>query len=506
MKNNEDSSFPQGDEGRVDSLSGAEMNNKGSENDQTKVISEIEKRFSAIFGDDNKELKLEAKTKEQPTVEEIILNAELADIKRYSQSQAEPALPSIAASSPLGDIKNIILSLEEEIDSEILNKYDAEINKLHALNEGNSTILGFLQILRFLGQYIRVKGRDSRHASMTLLLTIYNTLEDVILSEDMTDENKRGLLLDDIQSYREWAAQIDGGNDLLNLNSEKQELDLFLSSITGGEVRTVAAKEPSPEMRMPRDLQSDIQFKTESPDDTINMGKWEKTPFVLDNTYTKNAQSNPKQNWMEIAKSLDENSNEETKEFEPEDIHSHKITWIALIIVLLILFLIASGFLWFYPEKKNQARQWIALNIPYADKVLTVEGKQKSQDIGKIEFIDVQQRFIRNPSLGRNIRVIEGIVKNKTTAGISKVKLLGELYDAEGLLLLTSQASLAGNVLTDDKLEKLDEDKIFSALSIAPASNLSEAMIPPMGQVPFMIVFTKNPDRVFRLVVIPVFE
>ena len=75
MKNNEDSSFPQGDEGRVDSLSGAEMNNKGSENDQTKVISEIEKRFSAIFGDDNKELKLEAKTKEQPTVEEIILNA-----------------------------------------------------------------------------------------------------------------------------------------------------------------------------------------------------------------------------------------------------------------------------------------------------------------------------------------------------------------------------------------------------------------------------------------------
>jgi hypothetical protein len=73
-------------------------------------------------------------------------------------------------------------------------------------------------------------------------------------------------------------------------------------------------------------------------------------------------------------------------------------------------------------------------------------------------------------------------------------------------LLLTSQASLAGNVLTDDKLEKLDEDKIFSALSIAPASNLSEAMIPPMGQVPFMIVFTKNPDRVFKLVVIPVFE
>ena len=506
MKNNEDSSPLQGDEGRLDSLSGAEMNKKDSENDQTKVISEIEKRFSAIFGDDNKELKLEAKPKEQPTVEEIILNAELADIKRFSQSHEGPAYSNFAVSSPLEDIKNIILSLEEEIDSEILDKYDAEINKLLTQNEGNSTILGFLQILRFLGRYIRAKGRDSRHASMTLLLTVYNSLEDVILSEDMTDENKQGLLLDDIQSYREWAAQIDGGNDLLNLNSEKQELDLFLSSIPGEEARPVGVKESSPEMRMPQDLQSDIQFKTEFPDDKISMGQLEKTPFVLDNKYTQNTPSNPKQNWMEIAKSLDENSNEETKEFEPEDISSHKITWIALIIVLIILFLLAAGFLWFYPEKKIQARQWIASHIPYADKILTVEKKQKSQDIGKIEFIDVQQRFIKNPSLGRNIRVIEGMVKNRTTADISKVKLLGELYDAEGLLLLTSQASLAGNVLTDDKLEKLDEDKIFSALSIAPASNLSEARIPPMGQVPFMIVFTREPAKVFKLVVIPVWE
>ena len=39
MKNNEDSSLLQGDEDRLDSLSGAEMNKKDSENDQTKVIS-----------------------------------------------------------------------------------------------------------------------------------------------------------------------------------------------------------------------------------------------------------------------------------------------------------------------------------------------------------------------------------------------------------------------------------------------------------------------------------
>jgi cbb3-type cytochrome oxidase subunit 3 len=360
MINNEDSSFLRKVEGSPDNLSGVENEKKDEGSEQSKVISEIEKRFSAIFGEDNKEVKSEAKTKEEPTVEEIIFNAELADSKA----------------------------------------------------------------------------------------------------------------------------------------------------------------------------------NTKIPDDKVSTELLRKIPFTLDKTFTKEAPSNINQNWMETAKSLDENqlldksvkkgrqtssfnfpsdnklfrehydvdSNEEIKELAPENAASHKITWIALIIVFLILFFMAVGFLWFYPEKKNQAKQWMVANIPYADKILTVDNEQKNQATGKIKFIDVQQRFIRNTSLGRNIRVIEGIVKNNTAENISKVKLFGELYDSKGSLLLTSKISLAGNVLTDDKLEKLDEDKIFSALSIAPASNLSEAKIPPMGQVPFMIVFPQEPAGVFKLVVIPASE
>ena len=380
MKNNEDSSFLQGVEGHLDGLSGVENEKKDEGTEQSKVISEIEKRFSAIFGEDNKEVKSEAKPKEEPTVEKIIFNAELADSKSIDQLPAETLMAKV--------------------------------------------------------------------------------------------------------------------------------------------------------------LPSDSKSKTKIPDDKVSTERWGKIPYILDKTFTKDAQSNINQNWMETAKSLNENqlldesikkdrqtssfnspsdnklfrqpydvdSNEEIRKFAPENAASHKITWIALIIVFLILFFMALGFLWFYPEKKNQALQWMVANIPYADKVLTVDNEQKNPDTGKIKFIDVRQRFIKNTSMGRNIRVIEGIVKNNTAANISKVKLFGELYDSEGLLLLTSKTSLAGNVLTDDKLEKLDEDEIFSALSIAPASNLSEAKIPPMGQVPFMIVFIREPAKVFKLVVIPVSE
>jgi hypothetical protein len=268
MKNIEDSSFLRGVEGRLDSLFGVDDekkdDNKGtseidaSENsstkkikieaepallakedegtEQSKFISEIEKRFNAIFGEENKEVKSEAKTKEQPTVEEIIAKAEgvennnidqvksklpaleeiiskaeLADSKSIDQMPVELVSSSSVLYSPLKDIKSIILSLEWEIDNGILDQFDAEINKLQALYEENYTILGFLLILRFLGRYIRVRGTDSNRGSITLLLSVYDNLEDVVLSEDMTDENKRAILLEDIKNYREWVDQVDFG-------------------------------------------------------------------------------------------------------------------------------------------------------------------------------------------------------------------------------------------------------------------------------------------------------
>jgi hypothetical protein len=286
---------------------------------------------------------------------------------------------------------------------------------------------------------------------------------------------------------------MDGNIELFDLNSEKRELDLFLSSITGEEVPPPAAIYTPDDTLRTGEFQYESTLKTKITDyDEASTVRWDHAPSAIDNTSSQ--------------QSYDVDSNDQTGRFEPEEVTSHKITWIALLIVFLILFITAAGFLWFYPERRNQALRWMVTNIPYTDRILTIEKSQKNPDTGKIKFIDIRQRFIRNTAMGRNIRVVEGIVINNTAAKISKVKLTGELYDAEGLLLLLSKASIAGNILTDDKLEKLDEDKIFSALSIAPASNLSEARIPPLGQVPFMIVFTREPPKVFKLVIIPVLE
>jgi len=217
MKDNEDTSFLHGVEGRLDSLVDGETQKKAEAADQSKVISEIEKSFTAIFGDNNKDVKGEASEGNNidevqfipPTVEEIIFKAEQADIQSSKRTRNELVPPDSVMYSPLKDIKSIIQSLEWEISKATLDKLDVEINKLHTLNEGNSTIMGFLQILQFLGRYIRVKGPDFNHAAITLLLSVYDNLEDVILSEDMTVENKHAILLEDIRKYREWSGEID---------------------------------------------------------------------------------------------------------------------------------------------------------------------------------------------------------------------------------------------------------------------------------------------------------
>jgi len=516
MKDNEDKSFLQGVEGRLDSLAGGDTQKKDEGTDQSKVISEIEKSFNAIFGDNNKEVKAEIKEQSAvegimakaevsentntdevqfipPSVEEIILKAEQADIQSINRTPLELLPPGSVPYSPLNDIKGIIQSLEWEVSRATLDRLDVEIKKLNALNEGNSNILGFLQILRFLGRYISVKGPDFNHAALALLLSVYDNLEDVILSEDMTAENKHTIILEDIRKYREWADQVGGVNELFDVKSEKDELDLFLSSIIGKKILPSAAIYTPDKTFRPVELQYERTSKTKVTDyDEASTARWDHAPPSIDNTSRK--------------QSDDVDSNDQTGRFETEEVTGHKITSIALIIVFLILSITAAGFLWFYPERRNQVMRWMVSNIPYTDRVLTVEKAQNNPDAGKIKFIDVRQRFIGNTALGRNIRVVEGIVINNTTANISKVKLTGELYDAEGLLLLLSKASIAGNILTDDKLEKLDEDKIFSALSIASASNLSEARIPPLGHVPFMIVFTREPPKVFKLVIIPVLE
>jgi len=178
--------------------------------DKSSFISEIEKRFSAIFGDEDKDVSAVTGTAEPDDLKKIIARTGQEEISNPDQSLGNLALSSSSIlHSPLKDMKSIILSIEWEINDHILEQLEDEINKLYLLYTGDRIIQGFLRILRFLGRYIRVRGVLSNQDSINLLLFVYDHLENVMVSEGMTETKKHIILIDNIKKYRAWVENTD---------------------------------------------------------------------------------------------------------------------------------------------------------------------------------------------------------------------------------------------------------------------------------------------------------
>jgi hypothetical protein len=64
-------------------------------------------------------------------------------------------------------------------------------------------------ILRFLGRYIKAKGIEAHYVSIKLLLSVYDDLERVLLTKEMTGTKKHAVLLGNIGKYREWVETVD---------------------------------------------------------------------------------------------------------------------------------------------------------------------------------------------------------------------------------------------------------------------------------------------------------
>ncbi|MHB8136789.1 MAG: hypothetical protein ACYDGO_00200 [Smithellaceae bacterium] len=198
--------------------------------DKSQFISEIEKRFSAIFGDEDKKgvppvtgvdapadilatidhtEQVATEVKEPGDFKDVIDEAVQEEVKQYDSSLDLTSPATSVFNSPLKDMKSIILSIEWEINDHILEQLEDEVNKLYLSYTGDHIIQGFLRIIRFLGRYIRVRGLSSNQDSINLLLSVYDHLESVMVTKDMTEAKKHTTLIDNIKKYRAWVESTD---------------------------------------------------------------------------------------------------------------------------------------------------------------------------------------------------------------------------------------------------------------------------------------------------------
>lgn len=110
--------------------------------------------------------------------------------------------------SPIKELKSIVLSLEWEITDAVMEKLEEEIHKLETLRQADKIILAYLQLLGSLGKYIRKKLARAHVDSITLLHSVYESLEKAMLSREMSEAAKKKMLVAHVTQYKKLKKEI----------------------------------------------------------------------------------------------------------------------------------------------------------------------------------------------------------------------------------------------------------------------------------------------------------
>ena len=103
--------------------------------------------------------------------------------------------------SPISRLKSLILSIDWEITDEILMQFNEELVDLRNIWAGEKINLVYVQALEKISKYIYQKKADSHPSAIKLLLTLYHNLEKIVSSFDLSEEQKKEILLEDVKRF-----------------------------------------------------------------------------------------------------------------------------------------------------------------------------------------------------------------------------------------------------------------------------------------------------------------
>ncbi len=109
---------------------------------------------------------------------------------------------------PIKELKGYILSIDWEISDEILNALIGEIAILEQTYQDDKDLVLFLQLLGSVGKYIKKRKVNAHPGAIKLLNSVFNSMEQVILAKDITEEEKRQTLLVQVEEFKKLKEQI----------------------------------------------------------------------------------------------------------------------------------------------------------------------------------------------------------------------------------------------------------------------------------------------------------
>ena len=201
---------------------------------------------------------------------------------------------------------------------------------------------------------------------------------------------------------------------------------------------------------------------------------------------------------------MEEEEEEESLEAEPAGRSWGRMLLRIMALTVFIVIVAGGVSLWVFPEVRIQALDtvsaWLRI-IPGVEKFLGTEMKSRETSQAPVRIKDVRQRSVTNLLVG-TLRVIEGIAINQSPSPLSNIRVRLVISDAYDVVL-GEKIAYCGNLLTDAELNTLGEAEIQRELSTPQGTDVSNQMIPPNGEIPFMIVFSQEQAGAIKTMVMP---
>lgn len=184
------------------------------------VTVEVEQRLEDLFREDelSRDFEKDSDDPENAAPEEIDVSSELledsAALEECPPRELEESSDSVERRidlehSPLKDLKTIVLSIDWEINDEDMARFIEQVETLKATYEYDKIILLFLQILGSLGKYVKINKASAHPNAIKVLNSVYTSLEKVILTKEISEQEKEKILLVEIKRFRELKEQVE---------------------------------------------------------------------------------------------------------------------------------------------------------------------------------------------------------------------------------------------------------------------------------------------------------
>ena len=169
------------------------------------IVSEVEDRLTDLFGDNGED---SSDVEVAPDVESV---TDFGDVS--SDIEDAPTLEEdndALEESPLKELKSIVLSIDWEISDEIMSRFLDQVNGLMRVYQGDRIILMFLNLLNSVGKYIKAKKENSDADVVKLLNSSYASLEKVVLTKEITEDEKKKLIIAEVNKFKKIREKLGG--------------------------------------------------------------------------------------------------------------------------------------------------------------------------------------------------------------------------------------------------------------------------------------------------------